>query len=445
MTKRALDFTILLFLPTIYAEYIRSDQLAQVWASNDRSNFENTTEEVQKRSSSDQEKWPNRYVDGMYGIGSQDYIITEEVVFLGFDSFENSTDAVRDWFDPGNEFRNLTLGCDSSDYQNVDVANKIVFVNRGTCSFSQKGITASDNGAAGVVIVNVGNQVVRMDMKELMNQSRKIVAISLYQSTAGEILQDTLALGELDEKLYLRLYPSDNTMGLERIIVIIVSFSFLILLLISLLWVLVYYFQRFRLLHRQYAAQRKQEKQMKKAFKKMKVETLSQSSELVQNHEEVCCAICIDNFEAGAVVRHLTCAHVYHKKCIDPWLTEKGTCPQCKADILKSLGLGEAVQRPPPETATASTETYDSTPNVGSEPMNDQESATQTVSNASENQEAYENEAFSDAENAEESVEIENEVNVSVVRDSTPQQNALPEVSPETQMTEERAANRSAF
>ena len=41
-----------------------------------------------------------------------------------------------------------------------------------------------------------------------MNQSRKIVAISLYQSTAGEILQDILALGDLDEKLYLRLYPS---------------------------------------------------------------------------------------------------------------------------------------------------------------------------------------------------------------------------------------------
>ena len=40
-----------------------------------------------------------------------------------------------------------------------------VFVNRGTCSFSQIGLTASDNGAAGVVIVNVGNQVVRMDMK----------------------------------------------------------------------------------------------------------------------------------------------------------------------------------------------------------------------------------------------------------------------------------------
>lgn len=80
----------------------------------------------------------------------------------------------------------------------------------------------------------------------------------------------------------------------------------------------------------------------------MKVETLKTDSELVQNHEEICCAICIDNFEAGSVVRHLTCTHVYHKKCIDPWLVDKGTCPQCKADILKSLGLGEAIQQPSP-------------------------------------------------------------------------------------------------
>lgn len=78
--------------------------------------------------------------------------------------------------------------------------------------------------------------------------------------------------------------------------------------------------------------------------------------------------------------------------------------------------------------------------------MNDPESASQT----SQNQEAHENEAYSDAENAEDSVEIENEVSVSVVRgdpgilksnyrffiESTPQQNALPEVSPETQITE---------
>ena len=41
--------------------------------------------------------------------------------------------------------------------------------------------------------------------------------------------------------------------GFEKIIVIIICLSFLVLLIISLIWVLFYYFQRFRLLHRQYA------------------------------------------------------------------------------------------------------------------------------------------------------------------------------------------------
>ena len=54
----------------------------------------------------------------------------------------------------------------------------------------------------------------------------------------------------------------------------------------------------------------------------MKVETLKSDSELVQNHEEICCAICIDNFEAGSVVRHLTCTHVYHKKVVRLFLNE---------------------------------------------------------------------------------------------------------------------------
>ena len=29
-------------------------------------------------------------------------------------------------------------------------------------------------------------------------------------------------------------------------------------------------------------------------------------------------------------------------KCIDPWLMEKGSCPQCKVDVLKQLGLRDA-------------------------------------------------------------------------------------------------------
>ena len=95
---------------------------------------------------------------------------------------------------------------------------------------------------------------------------------------------------------------------------------------------------------------------MRKALDALKVEILTSSSEIVRNSDETCCAICIDNFEAKDVVRHLTCCHLYHKKCIDPWLMEKGTCPQCKVDILKQLGLrdSEEIARGPSEVGKSS-------------------------------------------------------------------------------------------
>ena len=33
------------------------------------------------------------------------------------------------------------------------------------------------------------------------------------------------------------------------------------------------------------------------------------------------------------------CRHEFHKLCIDPWLVEHRTCPMCKLNILKELGL----------------------------------------------------------------------------------------------------------
>lgn len=36
-------------------------------------------------------------------------------------------------------------------------------------------------------------------------------------------------------------------------------------------------------------------------------------------------------------------SHFFHKNCIDPWLLEHRTCPMCKCDILKSLGIAVSV------------------------------------------------------------------------------------------------------
>jgi hypothetical protein len=45
------------------------------------------------------------------------------------------------------------------------------------------------------------------------------------------------------------------------------------------------------------------------------------------------CAICLDTLEDDDDVRGLTCGHVFHPVCLDPWLTRRrACCPNCRAD-----------------------------------------------------------------------------------------------------------------
>ncbi|XP_020267473.1 E3 ubiquitin-protein ligase SDIR1-like [Asparagus officinalis] len=46
--------------------------------------------------------------------------------------------------------------------------------------------------------------------------------------------------------------------------------------------------------------------------------------------DELTCSVCLEQVNAGELVRSLPCLHQFHTGCIDPWLRQQGTCPVCK-------------------------------------------------------------------------------------------------------------------
>lgn len=47
------------------------------------------------------------------------------------------------------------------------------------------------------------------------------------------------------------------------------------------------------------------------------------------------CPICYEAIDAGCE-KVLKCKHVFHKECIEKWLSTKSTCPICRKPIKKT-------------------------------------------------------------------------------------------------------------
>ena len=59
------------------------------------------------------------------------------------------------------------------------------------------------------------------------------------------------------------------------------------------------------------------------------------------------CSVCIGDFEDGDVLRRLPCLHVFHQSCIDQWMTQHSTCPNCRWVLCPEPEI------PPPEEPQA--------------------------------------------------------------------------------------------
>jgi hypothetical protein len=57
------------------------------------------------------------------------------------------------------------------------------------------------------------------------------------------------------------------------------------------------------------------------------------SSAPLTNAEVPECAICMESFVDGELIRTLPCCHRFHACCVDPWLINRWQCPLCKFEV----------------------------------------------------------------------------------------------------------------
>ncbi|KAM6252363.1 LOW QUALITY PROTEIN: E3 ubiquitin-protein ligase RNF128 [Spheniscus humboldti] len=204
----------------------------------------------------------------------------------------------------------------------------------GGCSFADKIRLAAERGAAAAVIYNyrgTGNDVLSMSH----HGAESIVAIMIGNLKGMEILhriENGMTVTMVIE-VGKKHGPSMNQYS-----IFFISVSFFIVTAATMGYFIFYSARRLRIARAQSRNQQQLKARAKKAIEQLQLRTLKQGDKETGPDGD-CCVVCIELYKPNEVVRILTCNHLFHKSCIDPWLLEHRTCPMCKCDILKVLGV----------------------------------------------------------------------------------------------------------
>ncbi|XP_053966725.1 E3 ubiquitin-protein ligase goliath [Anastrepha ludens] len=212
----------------------------------------------------------------------------------------------------------------------------IALVRRGQCTFEEKVKNVYAHGAGAVIIYN-DKQVSNLEKMQIKDQTRNITAVITYLEIGLEMAKIVDQGLEMQAAIIQGRNGRRPLNSLNKTSVLFVSISFIVLMVISLVWLLFYYIQRFRYLQTKDQQSRQLCSVTKKAIMKIPTKTGKSSDE--KDMDSDCCAICIEAYKPSDCIRVLPCKHEFHKNCIDPWLIEHRTCPMCKLDVLKFYGF----------------------------------------------------------------------------------------------------------
>ncbi|CAN9514559.1 unnamed protein product [Ophioblennius macclurei] len=225
-------------------------------------------------------------------------------------------------------------GCDPSTRFQVPSrgVHWVALLQRGNCTFREKILKAAAFNATAVLIYNNStDKTVKMGHEG----TGDTVAVMITEAYGKEIL------AHLDRNLTVLVSVVVGHRGSakdNRGSLVFVSISFIVLMIISSAWLIFYFIQKIRYTSARDRSQRRLGDAAKKAIGKLTTRTVKKGDKETDpdfNH----CAVCIEAYQLNDVVRILPCKHVFHKVCVDPWLNEHCTCPMCKLNILKALGI----------------------------------------------------------------------------------------------------------
>ncbi|XP_006859411.1 PREDICTED: E3 ubiquitin-protein ligase RNF133 [Chrysochloris asiatica] len=205
----------------------------------------------------------------------------------------------------------------------------LALIERGGCTFTQKIKVAVEKGARGVIIYNfpgTGNQVFPM-----FHQAFEGIVVVMIGNLKGTEMFHLIQKG-----VHVTAVVD---VGRKHIIWMNHYFvSFVIIATATLAYFIFYHIQRLWVARIQNRRWQRLTTDLKKAFGQLQLRVLKEGDEEITPNGESC-VVCFELYKPNDTVRVLTCKHFFHKNCIDPWILAHGTCPICKCDVLKALGI----------------------------------------------------------------------------------------------------------
>ncbi|XP_062576575.1 E3 ubiquitin-protein ligase RNF13-like isoform X1 [Saccostrea cucullata] len=194
----------------------------------------------------------------------------------------------------------------------------IALMQRNGCKFDDMVYSAQTLGFGAVIVYNYDGNDDIISMGGGKDAGRVAIPSVFVGFTAGSIIKNNFQF-DTNKTFYIKIEKDDffDKPYLIWPFAVVVGTCFILMLLFMLFkWI-------------RDCQKRRKSRLSTKHLKKIPVKKFKKGD----NYET--CAICLDDYQNGDKLRVLPCAHAYHCKCIDPWLTKrKKTCPVCKRKVI---------------------------------------------------------------------------------------------------------------